>query len=166
MKNLILTLLVSVSAFAQQGFRTEGQNLVWERTFSAHNADIVAFLNGQPDLKVTTFSENTFEGYSNQMQNRCNGGSALMKNDCKFDFTIMVQPDHYIVRITNLKILEKYGPMQARVVANACEKYFVDGKTVKTDARSQTDLRCLDTFLRSMFSAGSVGTSSGALTSN
>ena len=87
-----------------------------------------------------------------------------MKNDCKFDFIIMVNPDYYVVKVTNLKILEKFGPMQARTVANPCEKYFLNKQGLKNDDKTSTDLGCLDSYLSSVFSMS--GTAGEALTSN
>lgn len=164
MKKLIMLLLISTSAFSQGGFSTEGKSIVWERIFPADNANIVPILERYPNLEVTGFSENVFQGNTAEIKNTCQGGSGLMKNNCKFDFVIMVNPDHYVVRISNLKIIEKYGPMQARVMANSCEKYFLDESKLKSDSRTLTDMGCLDSFLTSVFSLS--GTSSGALTSN
>lgn len=167
MKKLLITLLFSIPviSLAQSGFHASSGNIVWERTFPADNANIVALLDKQPNLKVATFMDNVYKGSGDQIRNTCESGSGLMKNDCKFDFLIIVNPDSYVVKVTNLKILEKYGPMQARTVANPCEKYYMSDNTLRTDDRANNDLGCLDNYLSSVFSIGSVA-GTGALTSN
>jgi hypothetical protein len=164
MKKLLISLLFSIPALAQDGFRANGSNIVWEKSFPADNANIVALLDRQPNLKVASFMDNVYKGKGDQIKNTCASGSGLMKNDCKFDFIIMVNPDYYVVKVTNLKILEKFGPMQARTVANPCEKYFLNKQGLKSDDKTSTDLGCLDSYLSSVFSMG--GTAGEALTSN
>jgi hypothetical protein len=165
MKKIILSLLFSIPALAQSGFSANSGTIVWERSFPAENANIVALLDSQPKLRVGTFMDNVYKGTGDQIKNTCASGSALMKNECKFDFIIVVNPDSYTVRVTNLKILEKFGPMQARVMANPCEKHFIYKSALKSDEKSKTDLSCLDNYLSTVFSMNSL-TSSGALTSN
>ncbi|RZJ71656.1 MAG: hypothetical protein EOO45_11645 [Flavobacterium sp.] len=166
MKNLVLSLLFCVPVMAQMtSFKSEGETLVWERTFPADNANIVALLEGQPNLKVNSFMDNVYKGTGNEIKNTCDGGSGLTKNDCKFDFIILVNPDHYVVKVKNMKVLEKFGPMQTRTVANRFEKYYMDGSKVKADDRAAADLGCMENFLDSVFSTG-ITSSGGALTSN
>lgn len=166
MKKLLLTLLFTGAAFAQDGFKSNNGNLVWERTFPADNANIVALLEKEPNLKVGTFMDNVFKGRGNEIKNTCDGGSGLMKNNTKFDFLIIVNPDSYTVKVTNLKFLEKFGPMQTRVVANPSEKYYVYNGAVKNDDKTKGDFNCLDNYLSSVFSSEPVTTTGNALTSN
>lgn len=166
MKKLLLTLLFAGAAFAQDGFKSNNGNLVWERTFQANNANIVALLEKEPNLKVGTFMDNVFKGSGNEIKNTCDGGSGLMKNNCKFDFLIIVNPDSYTVKVTNLKFLEKYGPMQTRIMANPCEKYYVYNGAVKSDDKTKGDFDCLNNYLSSVFSADPITSTGNALTSN
>ncbi len=93
-----------------------------------------------------------------------------MKNPVKFKFVIMTDPYGYVVKVTDLKILEKYGPLQSRTMANSAEKYFIDGDSneLKTDGIWGENLNCLDQFLISVFApqSGSQTSGSSALTSN
>lgn len=164
MKKLLITLLFSVPVLAQDGFRANGQRIVWEKTFPAENANIVALLDKQPNLKVASFIDNIYKGKAEKITNTCESGSALMKNDCKFDFVIVVNLDSYVVKVTNFKILEKFGPMQAKTMANPCEKHYLYNGALKSDDKTQADLNCIDTYLTGVFSIGSAtGT---AITSN
>lgn len=163
MKKLLFTLLLSTPVFAQDGFRANGPAIVWERSFPADDTNIVALLDKQPNLKVASFMDNMYKGKGIDIQNTCEDGSGLMKNNCKFDFVILVNPDSYVVKVTNLKIIEKFGPMQAKTVANPCEKYLMYNKALKTDDKSSADLNCLDSYLSGVFSVSGTST---ALTSN
>lgn len=164
MKKLFLLFVMSSFATFAQGFQAEGNNLVWEKHFTANNADIVALLEQEPNLNVNSFMDNVYKGTGDEIRNTCQGGSGLMKNNCKFDFLIIVEPDGYIVKVKNIKILEKYGPMQARTRANPCEKYYMDGNTIREGERSTGDLGCLDSYLTSVFSISP--TAGSALTLN
>jgi hypothetical protein len=163
MKKLLLIVLFSIPAMAQDGFKAQGREIIWEKTFPVNNADVVALLDRQPELKVSSFIDNAYKGSVREISNTCEGGSGLMKNNCKFDFIVLVNPDHYVVVVRNLKLLEKYGPMQARTIANRCEKYFLYNRALKDDEKSVNDLSCLDNFLTGIFSvqqSASLGTAS------
>lgn len=166
MKKFILLLLFTLPALAQNGFKTEGNALVWERVFPANNTDITAVLNRDPNLKVASFMDNVYKGIGFDIKNTCEGETALMKSNCKFQFLIMVNPDSYVVKIRDIKFLEKYGPMQARIMANASEKYFMEGSKLKTDATTQGNMACVDRFLTSLFSPAPVTAEPKAMTSN
>ena len=89
-----------------------------------------------------------------------------MRNNCKFDFAVKKDNDNYVVTVTNLKVIEVMGPMQARTIVSRCEKYFVDAANkVKKDARTQKDMGCMDSFLSGIFGAGVEG-SAVTLTTN
>lgn len=164
MKKLLLALLFTLPAMAQDGFRNEGGKLVWERTYPAA-ANVASILETQPDLKVTTFISDVHTGTAEKIKNTCDSGSAVMRNDCKFDFEVRKTENSYVVTVTNLKIIEVMGPMQARTVVSRCEKYLVDAnRKVKKDTRSQGDMACLDNFLTGVFGGGSL--TGGALTAN
>ena len=167
MKKLFLTLLFSIPvlASAQPGFRSVKGNMVWERSFPADNTNIVALLDKQPNLKVGTFMDNVYKGSAAPAKNTCQSGSGLMKNDCKYDFIIIVNPDSYVVKVTNLKMLEKFGPMGAKIIANPCEKHYVYNGALKSDEKSVGDLGCLDNYLSSIFS-GTTTSTGNALTAN
>ncbi|KGO92400.1 hypothetical protein [Flavobacterium subsaxonicum] len=166
MKKILLLLLVTLPALAQNGFKVEGNALVWERVFPAANSDIAAVLSRDPNLKVASFMDNVYKGLGFDIKNTCNGETALMKSNVKFQFLIMVNHDSYVVKLREVKFLEKYGPMQARTRANAYEQYFLDGTKIKDDATTQQNMTCLDTFLTSLFSPAPATTESKAMTSN
>ncbi len=166
MKKLLLSLLFAVPTFAQSGFQSVDGMLVWERSFPIKSVDVTAFLNQEPNLKVVTFAENVFNGVGNEIRVGCEAGSGLLKNNCKFDFIIEVHPDKYNVKVTNLKIIEKYGPMQARIMANNSEKYFVDNSNIKNDNRTLTDINCLDNMLVDIFYTPATVKEEEGLTTN
>lgn len=166
MKKILLSLLFTLPVLAQDGFDSKDGVLVWERSFPVKNADVTAFLNEEPGLKVITFMDNVFNGEGNEIQVGCEAGSGLLKNNCKFDFSIEILPDRYNVKITNLKIIEKYGPMQARIMANNCEKYFMDESTIKSDNRTLTDMNCLDNMLVDIFYLPATLKDENGLTTN
>jgi hypothetical protein len=154
MRKVLLALLFSLPVFAQDGFRGEKGNLVWERVIPVENANIVAILDAHPNLKVASFMENVYKGSSEETKITSTSGSALIKNNCKYDFLIMVNPDSYVVKVTNIKFVEKYGPMQTRIIANRAEKYFMNDTALRADDKSKTDLTSMDTYFSGMFSAG------------
>lgn len=166
MKKILITLLFSIPVFAQDGFKAEDNSIVWEKSFTAQNANIVPVLEREPGLEVGGFMDNVFKGYGNNISCNCNEGSGLMKNNLKFEYIIMVNPDYYVVKVKNIKIIEKYGPMQARVIANSFEKYFLDETALRTDAKSQTDINCLNKYLTGIFSLEPFVDKNRALTSN
>jgi len=162
MKKLLFSLLFALPVMAQDGFRNENGNLIWEHTYPATN-NVSATVESQPDLQVEAFINGVHTGSAEKIKNTCEQGSAVMRNNCKFDFNVRKENDNYIVTVTNLKIIEVMGPMQARTIVSRCEKYLVDaGLKVKKDTRSQNDMACLDTFLTGVFG----GTMNGALTAN
>jgi len=165
MKKLLLLLLLSFPVFAQNGFKADAGNVVWERSFNADNANIIAILDRNPDLKVGAFMDNLYKGFGVDVQNTCNGGTPLMKNNLKFEFVILLTPGSYVVKIRNIRILEKYGPMQAKTVANRCEKYFMAGTKLSTEPNASSNMACLDRFLTGLFSP-LPETSGKAITSN
>lgn len=166
MKKILLSLLFTLPVLAQDGFDSQDGVLVWERSFPVKNVDVTDFLTEEPNLKVITFMDNVFNGAGDEIQVGCEAGSGLLKNNCKFDFTIEVLPDSYNVKITNLKIIEKYGPMQARVMANNCEKYFMEEGVIKGDNRVLTDMNCLDNMLVDIFYMPATLNEQKSLTTN
>lgn len=165
MKKLLLSLLFTLPALAQNGFRNEGGSLVWERVYPA-GSNLAAVLEGTQGLQIASFLGNTYTGMGDEVKNTCNSGTPLMRNNCKFDFVVKQQDGSYVVTVTNLRIIEKLGPMKARIIANRAEKYFVDAALkVRTDPRTKTDMMCLDNLLDSIFSRGGMA-STGTLTAN
>ena len=71
MKKLLISLLFSIPALAQDGFRANGSSIVWEKSFPADNANIVALLDRQPNLKVASFMDNVYKGKGDQIKNTC-----------------------------------------------------------------------------------------------
>jgi len=162
----ILLLLFCLPALAQTGFKADGNDIVWQKKFDSQNANIVAMLDRQPGLKVGGFMDNMYKGKGIEVQNTCDGGTGLMKNPLKFSFIILTDPYGYVVKIRDLKILEKYGPMQATTRANPAEKYFMDGDEVKNAGIAQQNMECLDAFLTDMFTPLPEAAENNALTSN
>ena len=166
MKKLLLSLLCTLPVMAQSSFHTEKENLVWEKVFPIENANVASILENQPTMKIEDTMDNVYRGVGYNMLNSCTEGSAIMKNPCKFEFMVVVNPDNYIVRVKEIKIIEKYGPMQITTKANRCENYFVYKTKIKADANSQNNMSCLDSYLSEVFTAKSGGASGKALTSN
>lgn len=165
MKKLLLSLLFTLPALAQDGFRNESGSLVWERVYPA-GTNMAAVMEGTQGIQVASYLNNTYTGMGDEVKNTCNNGTPLMKNNCKFDFVVKQQDGNYIVTVTNLRIIEKLGPMKARIMANRAEKYFVDASLkVRNDSRTKTDMMCLDSFLDNIFSHGGMA-STGTLTAN
>lgn len=152
MKKLLLSLLFCLPVFAQTGFKTEGNDIIWQGVFSTETANIVAVLDKAPNLKVGTFIDNMYKGTGDGVQNTCNGGTGLMKNNLKFDFVILVDAAGYVVKVRNIKIIEKYGPMQAKTIANKCEKYFMTGNKISTQPNASENMACMDRFFTGLFS--------------
>lgn len=164
MKKLIFTLLFSIPVLAQHGFRAENGTIIWEKSFPVGNANVMALIEAQKAMTIGLFMDNVVKGDAMDMKIEGDGGSGLMKNNCKFDFFIAVESDHYTVRVKNFKFLEKMGPMQMRTVANSWEKYFLDERKIRPTPITQGNLQFLDNFLTGVFT-GTI-TSSGAITAN
>ena len=153
MKKLLLSLLFTLPALAQDGFRNERGNLVWQRLYPA-TTNIDAALQHTQGIEIDMAGNNTYIGRGNEVTNTCQGGTPLMKNKCKFDFTVKLEEGNYVVTITNIRIIEKMGPMQARIFANRAEKYFVNADLkIRKDPRTQTDMACMDNFLSGIFNS-------------
>ncbi len=165
MKKLILTLLFSLPLMAQHNFRTEDGTIVWEKAFPVSNVNVVGMIESHPELTVEAYMDNLVKGGAKEMEITGEGGSGLMKNNCKFDYVIVLENGQYIVKVKDFKFLEKMGPMQMRTVANSWEKYFMDDRKIRPTPITQGNLQHLDNFLTGVFS-GSAITSSGAVTSN
>ena len=165
MKKLLLSLLFCIPVFAQTGFKAEANEIIWEGVFNQENANVVTLLDRDPNLKVTTFIDNTYKGKADDVQNTCNGGTGLMKNKVKFEFVVIQDPEGYVVRVSKLKIIEKFGPLQSKTVANRCEKYFLIDNTLNPEPNATENMACLDRFFTGLFgtqpSAGET-----AITSN
>lgn len=137
---------------AQDGFRNENGNLIWEHTYPA-TTNVSATTETHPDLKIEASLNGVQTGMAEKIKNTCSEGSSVMRNDCKFNFKVKKDNGNYVVTVTDLKIIEVMGPMQARTVVSRCEKYLVDAALkMKKDPRSQKDLTCLDSFLTGVFS--------------
>ena len=156
-------MLFALPVMAQDGFKNEGGNLIWQHTYPA-TANMQALLDSNPDLQVSTFINDIHKGSAEKIKNTCEQGSATMRNDCKFDFEVRRDNNNYVVSVTNLRIIEVMGPMKAKTMANRCEKYFVDATLrIKKDQRTLNDMSCVDDFLTKIFGGGLENT---ALTSN
>jgi len=166
MKNLILSLLFCLPVFAQTGFKTEGKDIIWQGVFSTETANIVSVLDKEPNLKVGAFMDNMYKGMGDEVQNTCNGGTGLMKNNLKFDFVILVDPAGYVVKVRNIRILEKYGPMQAKTIANKAEKYFMAGTQLSTQPNASENMACMDRFFTGLFSTEQPKSEQPVITSN
>ncbi|MGQ2985086.1 hypothetical protein [Flavobacterium sp.] len=165
MKKLILTLLFSLPLMAQHSFRAENGDIIWEKSFPVNNVDLVAMVESHPEFTVDAYIDNLLQGTAKDMAISGEGGSGLMKNNCKFDYVIVLEDGQYVVKVKDFKFLEKMGPMQMRTVANSCEKYFMDNKKIRPTPITQGNLEYLDNFLTGIFSGTAIA-SSGELTSN
>jgi hypothetical protein len=158
MKKLLFSLLFALPVMAQDGFKNEGGNLVWQHTYPSA-ANMQATIESNPDLQVAAFVNDIYTGSAEKIKNTCDQGSPTMRNNFTFDFEVKKDNNNYVVTVSNLRIIEVFGPMQARTVASRCEKYFVDaGLKVKKDARTQKDMGCVDSFLTGIFGGSLDGT--------
>lgn len=165
MKKILLSLLFTLPVLAQDGFTNNNGHLVWQRTYPA-TTDINAALQNTQGIQIVAAAGSNFTGMGDEVSNTCQGGTALMSNKCKFDFDVKMENGNYLVTITNIRIIEKMGPMQARILANRAEKYFVNADLkIRKDTRTQTDMACLDNFLTDLFNSETVH-ASGALSAN
>ncbi|WP_154652567.1 hypothetical protein [Flavobacterium rivuli] len=151
MKTLLLSLLLCFPVMAQTGFKTEGNNIIWQGVFSTENANILAVLDRDPNLKISNFMDSMYKGQADDVQNTCNGGTGIMKNKIKFDFVILQDPAGYVVKVRNLRIIEKFGPMQAKTIAKRCEKYFMDNGQLNTQPNAAENMACMDSFFSNLF---------------
>ncbi|WP_294824907.1 hypothetical protein [uncultured Flavobacterium sp.] len=165
MKKLLFTLLFSLPLMAQHSFRAEDGSIVWEKSFPVDNVNVVALVESRPALMVDAYMDNIVKGNTKEMEITGNGGSGLMKNNCKFEYVILLENGQYIVKVKDFKFLEKMGPMQMRTVANSCEKYFLDDRKIRPTPITQGNLEYLDNFLTGVFSGAAIA-SSGELTAN
>lgn len=165
MKTLLFTLLFSLPLLAQHSFRTENGNIMWEKAFPVTNVNLVAMVEAQPGFTIDAYMDNLLKGTAKDMAITGEGGSALMKNNCKFEYVIVLEEGQYVVKVKDFKFLEKIGPMQMRTVVNSCEKYFMDQNKIRPTPITQGHLEYLDNFLTGIFS-GTAITSSGELTAN
>ena len=165
MKALILTLLFSLPVLAQNNFRAENGAIIWEKSFPAGSTDVAALLEAQSAIKIDMAVDNQVKGIAKELKIEGEGGTTLMKSNCNFDFDIALEGDHYIVRVVNLKFLEKVGPLQMRTIVSSWEKYFMDNRKIRPTPITQGNLQYLDEFLSGVFS-GTIITSSGAITAN
>ena len=151
MKTLLLSLLFCLPALAQTGFKTEGNDIIWQGVFSTEDANILAVLDRDPNLKISNFMDSMYKGQADEVQNTCDGGTGLMKNKIKFDFVILQDPAGYVVKVRNLRIIEKFGPMQAKTIAKRCEKYFMDNGKINTQPTATQNMTCMDRFFTGLF---------------
>jgi hypothetical protein len=165
MKKLILTLLFSLPVLAQHGFRAENGNIIWEKSFPVGSVNVAVLLKAQPALDTDIFTDNECKGSAMDMKIEGDGGTAMMRNNCKFDFDIAIEGNSYVVRIRNMKFLERVGPMQLRTIVSSFEKYFMDERKLRPTPITQGNLAYLDNFFTGIFT-GTVISSSEALTSN
>jgi len=166
MKKILLLLLFTAPVMAQNGFKMEDGSIVWERFYNAPTADIKALIATNEKLSITSDADDTYMGVGEAVKNTCASGSVLMKCDTNFSFTIMKVADGYLVKVKDFRFLEKYGPMQLRIIPNSLEKYYLEYGKIRTTPKTQTDLACVDSFLSGVFSGHAMPSESPALTSN
>jgi hypothetical protein len=166
MKKLLFFLLATAPLMAQTGFKTENGTIVWERFFNTPGANIKSILAANPKLSLTADSESLYTGLGTSVKNTCALGSVLMKCDNNFSFTILPVTDGYMVKVTDFMFLEKYGPMQMRIVPNSLAKYYLEHGKIRTSDKTQTDLSCIDAFLTGVFSGQGTAAAVPAVTAN
>jgi len=150
MNKLLLLLLFTLPALAQNGFKMQNGSMVWERTFPA-GTEIRTIIEKQDKLKLLSTEETSFNGKAEAIKNNTGTESVRLKCDANFDFTVTVMPQGYLVRVTNFNFLEKYGPMQLRIVPGSLEKYYVEYGKIRNSPKTQNDLNYVDSFLTGVF---------------
>ncbi|MES2484742.1 MAG: hypothetical protein V4581_02185 [Bacteroidota bacterium] len=166
MKKILLLLLFTAPIMAQNGFKMEDGSIVWERFYNAPNTDIKSLIATNEKLSLISDAEDTYIGVGEGVHNTCASGSVLMKCDTNFSFIIMKVADGYLVKVKDFRFLEKYGPMQLRIIPTSLEKYYLEYGKIRTTPKTQTDLACVENFLAGVFSGKTVPAESPALTSN
>lgn len=166
----LLLLLFCLPVMAQTAYKTEKGEIIWEKIYdTAEHIDVTALLNSHPELKQRETLENMYTGEAFELKNTCQGGTGLMQNPISFDYVIYTEPHRYgyVVRVKNIRIVERFGPMQARTVATPVEKYFVDKGVVKATGVATQNMDCMDSFFTQMFAPGGTPAEAPtALTSN
>jgi hypothetical protein len=151
MNKILLLLLFTVPALAQNGFRMEKGKMIWEHTFATIQ-DINTLVTNVKGMSTDGAEGNVFKGKGAEVKSTVETESIRLKSDANFTFTITVVPGGYVVKVSNYVFLEKYGPLQMRIVQNPIEKYYVEYSKIRQTPKSQNDLHVLDGFLTGVFS--------------
>lgn len=151
MKTTLLFLLLTIPAFAQNGFKTEKGKIVWERFFPESGADIKSIIEAQEKMKVLNADEASFIGKAEAVKNDIYANSVRLESDANFDFAVTKVKGGYTVKVTNYVFLEKYGPSQVRILPGSLEKYYIEYGKIRNSAKTQSDLGYIDGFLTGLF---------------
>lgn len=151
MKTVVLFLLFAVPALAQQGFRAEKGKMVWEHFYTEEGAVIKAAIESRDKMKLEVTDLAAMSGKADGIKSTLDINSARLESDADFDFTVTKVEGGYKVVVTNYTLLEKYGPLQMRIIPASLGKYYMDNNKIRTSEKTKTDLAYVDAFLTSVF---------------
>jgi len=149
-KKMIVVLLVTVPSMAQTNFRMEKGSVIWEHTLPI-GTNMKAIIDSQAKLTISAFDDTSYRGKADAVKNTTDANSVRLKCDASFDFIVTMTPEGYKVKVTNFMFVEKYGPMQLRIVPGSLEKYYVEYGKIRNSPKTQTDLSYVDSFLTGVF---------------
>lgn len=151
MKAIVFFLLLAVPALAQHGFRAEKGKIVWEHFYTEDGAVIKAAIESRDKMKLDVTDLAAMSGNADGIKSTLDINSARLESDADFDFTVTKVEGGYKVVVTNYTLLEKYGPMQMRIIPASLGKYYMDNDKIRTSEKTKTDLAYVDAFLTSVF---------------
>ncbi|KOS06234.1 hypothetical protein AM493_09475 [Flavobacterium akiainvivens] len=164
MKTIVLFLLCTLPALAQDGFRTEKGKIVWEHTFTENVPNLESLITAQEKMKLVSEEESLYTGKAEAIKSTIDVNSVRLASDANFDFTITKVAGGYKVRVTNYVFLEKYGPMQLRIIPNSLDKYYLEYGKIRNSDKTKTDLGYVDGYLTGLFLSQIVTAQGPALT--
>ncbi|WP_294818460.1 hypothetical protein [uncultured Flavobacterium sp.] len=150
MKTIILFLLVAFTASAQ-GFRAEKGKVVWEHFYAEEGTTIKSAIESREKMKLESTDLAAMSGKADGIKSTLDINSARLESDANFDFTVTKVEGGYKVVVTNYTLLEKYGPLQMRIIPASLGKYYMDNNKLRTSEKTKTDLAYIDAFLTSVF---------------
>jgi len=151
MKVIVFFLLTAIPALAQHGFRAEKGKMVWEHFYTEDGAIIKAAIESRDKMKLDVADIAAMSGKADGIKNTLDINSARLESDADFDFTVTKVDGGYKVVVTHYTLLEKYGPLQMRVIPASLGKYYMDNNKIRTSEKTKTDLAYMDAFLTSVF---------------
>lgn len=151
MKTTILFLLFTLPLFAQNGFKAEKGKIVWEHFYPETNAKFDSIVKRHEKIKVLSSDNVLYTGKAEGIKSTIDSNSVRLESDANFDFTITRVDGGYKVAVTNYTLLEKYGPLQMRIIPATLGKYYIDNGKIRPSVKTQTDLSYVDGFLTGLF---------------
>lgn len=147
---IIVFLLITLPAIAQNGFKTEKGKIVWEHFF-AEDANLKTLVEGNEKMKIVSADDTSCAGKAEGIVSTIGANSIRLQSDANFDFTITKVAGGYTVKVINYVFLEKYGPSQMRILPGSLEKYYLEYGKIRNSDKTKTELGYVDNFLTGLF---------------